>query len=158
MNSCEPAQKCQVWVWLGPASTQTLGLLVKCIHEQRGVTCRLQIWEFLEGEWWSKSPERPIHLVWPLDRTHKTFMNSLCCLSEGPWFSLQQCKALPSASCPIGSHAPAGAVGSWLSFSVSVILSAQWADIWCLPLLSYPSPWNVHKDGELDGEAGQPVC
>lgn len=50
MNSCEPVQEGQVWVQLGPVSTQTLGLLVKCIHEQRWVTCRLQLWESLEGE------------------------------------------------------------------------------------------------------------
>lgn len=135
MNSCEPAQEGQVWVWLGPASTQTLGLLVKCIYEQRWATCRLQLWESLEGEWWSKSPEGPLHVVWFPDRSHKTLINSLCCLSEVPYFPLQQCKTLPSASCLIDSHAPGGTVNSWLSFSISVILSAQWVCDVCLSLL-----------------------
>lgn len=50
MNNCEAVQECQVWVQLGPASTQILGLLLKCIHEQRWATCSLQLWESLEGK------------------------------------------------------------------------------------------------------------
>lgn len=106
---------------MGPAganSAPTLGLVIKCVQEQNRITYRLHIWELLVSKRWSKSPERPLHVVWPSDRTHKALINSLCSFSKGLWSSLQWHKALSSAASPIGSCAPAGAAGWWLAFLV----------------------------------------